>query len=82
MRIVCVTWKDAGGKSGWQDTAALPSWAEDEDHFTITTVGIVVAESEEILVLAPSLTVDGSSALDPIRIYQHAIVEIEDIGGK
>ena len=80
MRILKVTWKDAGGKNGWQKMDEVLPWADNEDHFTITTVGIMVAESEEVIVLAPSITVDGISALDPIRIYQHSIVECEEIG--
>lgn len=77
MRLVLVIWTDAGGRSGWQDVDQVLNWAEQDEEFSIVTVGFVMAESEEALLLAPS--VSGNKVLDPIRIPQRAIEHIEDI---
>ena len=77
MRLVLVVWTDAGGRSGWQDADEVVRWANDDENFSIVTVGFVMAESEDALLLAPS--VSGNKVLDPIRIPQRAIEHIEDI---
>lgn len=77
MRLVLVMWHDAGGRSGWQKVSEAMDWATDEGNFDVTTVGFVIAESENALVLAPS--VSGDKILDPIRIPQSSIDHIEDI---
>ena len=82
MRIVLVIWRDAGGRSGWRDVDETIGWGSDDTNFIVTTVGFVGAESEDTLLLFPS--VSGNKCLDPIVIPQRMIEHIEDIplGGK
>lgn len=76
-RLVLVVWKDAGGRSGWNDLASTLDWFADESNFLITSVGFVGDENEDFLLVFPSVSND--KVLDPIAIPQSSILFIEDI---
>lgn len=72
LEFIFVVWVDAGGKQGWVDTDDAIAWADALEEFTIFTVGVVIAEDDDALVMSSSVC--GGKVLDPIRIPTSAII--------
>lgn len=76
MNLVLIIWTDTGMKMGWKDVSEIAKWAENEENFTITTVGYLVGESDDWIIVAPSYTQLGDVA-NPTRIQRGCIKDIE-----
>lgn len=73
MDLVMVTWVDAGMKMGWQSALEAMEWAEDDDKFTVTSMGYLFGESDEYIVLISSVT-SGNQVCNPLRIRKKNIL--------
>lgn len=80
MKIAHVYWVDAGMKMGWQIEAAALAWADDVANFMVSTVGFVVEETDEYLVLVQGVTSDSDdNVLNPVRIQKGNIIGIQEL---
>lgn len=72
-KIYEVTWKDHFSETGWKDSDELEKWVKKNKAKLCTSVGKIVYQDEEILVLAGSHDGDESHG-DFMAIYKNHIV--------
>lgn len=77
MRLVYIEWLDSAGLPGWQSVEKVGDFAAKVDCMCIS-VGLVVAESEDVIVIAQSVSSEGI-ILNPTAIPQRSILEIRDV---
>jgi hypothetical protein len=75
MPIVKIVWIDAGMKMGWQQVGDVAGWMTDDEHFLVTTVGFLFAESEHWLVVVSGKS-DSKTVTNPTRINKNTIQEM------
>jgi hypothetical protein len=76
VRLLEVTWVDSGIKAGWQKFSNIFEWMEDEEYFQVVTVGLLLAEHPDYIVLLQGTSVD--NGLSPIRIIRSNIISLKE----
>ena len=79
MKMLRVTWMDAGGQPGWMEDSEMEEWLKScKTEYLVTTIGFLWAESDEYLVLIRGWNGLGA-AMDPMRIPREVITVIEEL---
>jgi hypothetical protein len=79
--IYLVTWVDAGQRAGWHNRDEVENWAKDLSEFVVFTVGFIIVEDDEYLVIAQGMT-SKELLLSPVRIRRENILSMEALDGK
>jgi hypothetical protein len=77
MRVVQVFWIDAGGKHGWEKIDKITDWFQKEENFMVDTVGLLLAENDDFIVLAMGTSTD--SVLNVTRISKNSIIRMKEL---
>ena len=78
MKVLHVTWEDAGQKIGWSSAAEAVNWAEDPNNFIVDSVGLLFGEGEDYIVLVSGMS-SGPNVVNPMRIQRKNIIAIEEL---
>ena len=79
MKIVKVTWDDAGGKPGWFDYDEIIEWLVDcVEHYEVVTTGYLYIDEEDYIVLIRGYSGLGGM-MDPIRIMKTNITKMTEL---
>jgi L-alanine-DL-glutamate epimerase-like enolase superfamily enzyme len=73
--IVYVRWDDSMGTTGWSEVSDYDRVLDDADYLRCESVGFLVGERPDRLLLALSKTKKGDRAADTITIPRAAITE-------
>lgn len=74
LRVELVVWRDHEGLPGWSSAVDLEEWAK-VDTTTCVSVGILVHESEDSIVLSSSVHSDGWG--DSLKLLKSSIIRRE-----
>jgi hypothetical protein len=76
MQIVYIVWKDTCHLNNWKHITEIAEWAENAEVSRIVTVGWLVGEGEDWIVVSPTVSHANKQAHSPMKIYNDQIEEI------
>jgi hypothetical protein len=74
MKYYEITWKDHFSETGWKDKDELEKWVKDRKKHPCVSIGQIVYEDDDVIVLAGSHDGEDSHG-DFMAIYKNHIIK-------